>query len=693
MPELLIELFSEEIPARMQARAASNFERLVKDRLLEAGYLFGGAKSFVTPRRLALVVDDLPLAQPDRKEERKGPKVGAPDKAIEGFLGSVGMTMDQVKVQEGKKGSFYVAVIEQKGRPTSDVIAEIVPDVIRSFPWPKSQRWGGGSLKWVRPLHSILCVFDGEVVDFNVDGIASGNSTLGHRFLGPQKFSASDFETYSDGLSKGHVVLDAGRRRETILHDARQRTFAEGLELIEDQDLLSEVTGLVEWPVVLMGRIDDEFMSVPPEVLSTSMKSHQKYFSVKDPKSGELASRFVVVSNMETKDDGATIIDGNERVLRARLSDAKFFWDQDRKAKLESRVDRLNEMVFHARLGTVHDKTLRVQKLAASIAVILGADKELASRAAYLAKADLTSQMVNEFAELQGLMGRYYARGDGENAKVANAIYEHYAPQGPSDECPRALESVAVALADKIDTLTGFWAIDEKPTGSKDPFALRRAALGVIRLILENDLRLNLMESFKVSSELHRIDGATGKRTVKYAENADLLSFFADRLKVHLKDEGIPHDLIDAVFGLGGQDDLVLIIRRVEALKKFLETEDGASLLVLYRRAANILTKEEKRDGQEYSGNADSALFELDQERELFALMNDTLASSSQGIVSEDFETAMTELSKLRSPVDKFFDDVTVNADDPKVRVNRLHLLSQIRSVFGNVSDFSKIEG
>lgn len=647
MAELLIELFSEEIPAGMQARAAADLERLVKDQFLSAGYKVTGSRAFATPRRLTLVIDGLPEAQPDRREERKGPKVGAPEKAIEGFLGSVGLTLDQLEKQSGPKGEFYVAVIEEKGRPTPEVIAEIVPDVIMNFPWPKSQRWGEGKLRWVRPLHSILCLYDGEVVDFQVEGIRSCNTSRGHRFMAPAAFEVKDFEDYVDRLSKAFVALSRDDRIEQIEEGAKGIAFANGLEVMEDRALLEEVAGLVEWPVVLMGSFDESFMEVPPEVLTSAMRSHQKYFSV--AKSGRMQPKFIVVSNMETADGGATIVDGNERVLRARLSDAKFFWDQDRQTKLIDRVDALSDVVFHARLGNLREKVARIEELVKELAKVTSADAKKCARAARLAKADLATEMVGEFPDLQGLMGRYYAIGDGEEADVAEAIPSHYAPQGPSDDCPKDPIGVTVSLADKLDTLTGFWAIDEKPTGSKDPFALRRAALGVIRLILENDLRLHLAEVMKFAAERQGIDGKTGKRKVDYAEISDLLSFIADRLKVHLREQGIAHHFIDAIFGLGGQDDLVLVIARVEALKDFVASDEGANLLALYRRAANILAKEEKKDKKSYTGDADAALFDQDEERGLYAELGAAKDNAMKAIDKEDFKAAMSALSKLRA--------------------------------------------
>jgi glycyl-tRNA synthetase beta chain len=640
------------------------------------------------------VIDGLPEAQPDRRDDRKGPKVGAPQKAMDGFLRSTGLTMEQLETQSGPKGDFYVAVIEESGRPTPEVIADIVPDVVKNFPWPKSQRWGEGTLRWVRPLHTVLCVYDGEVVDFSVEGIKSGRATRGHRFMAPDAFEVKDFEDYADKLKKAYVILDRDERKEIIENDAKQIAFASGLELVDDPALLDEVAGLVEWPVVLMGSFDKDFMEVPSEALTSAMRSHQKYFSLTDLKSGTMAPKFVVVSNMETADHGQKIVEGNERVLRARLADSKFFWDQDRQTKLIDRVDALSDMVFHARLGTVRDKVSRIEKLSGELSTRLGVNATQCARAALLAKADLTTEMVGEFPDLQGLMGQYYAIADGEEEAVAKAIPAHYAPQGPKDACPTDPVGVVVALSDKLDTLTGFWAIDEKPTGSKDPFALRRAALGVIRLILENKLRLKLLEVAKWAAERQVIDGKAGmKRKVDYKETADLLGFIADRLKVHLREQGTAHDHIDAIFALGGQDDLVLVIAQVDALKEFLGSEDGTNLLALYRRAANILSKEEKKDKRTFEPKPKKTLFEQDQERDLFAQLEEAGDAAQKAIAKEDFKAAMSAMSKLRAPVDTFFDKVTVNADDAKIRENRLALLSQVRAVLGSVADFSKIEG
>ncbi len=679
MSELLLELFSEEIPARMQKRAGEDLVRLVTDALKEAGVEGKNARSFATPRRLTLVIDGLPDKTPDVKDERKGPKVGAPQQAIDGFLRAAGLSsIDQATVQEDKKGAFYVAVTEKKGRETGALIAEIVPAAIRAFPWPKSMRWGAGSLRWVRPLHSVLCILGGKLVPFEIDGIKSGNTARGHRFMAPGAFAVKDFADYEVKLLDAKVVLDPAKRAHFIHAGAKALAEAEGLVLVEDEALLNEVAGLVEWPVPLIGRIDDDFMSVPQEVLTSTMRANQKYFALHD-KAGKLANRFIVIANLEAEDGGKAIINGNERVLRARFADARFLWDQDCKATLESRLPKLEDVVFHAKLGTVRQKAERIADLAREMAALVpGVDPNKAELAGRLAKADLTSGMVGEFPELQGLMGAYYARNDGLGDDVAQAIAEHYAPLGPSDDVPSSPLGSVVALADKIDTLWGFWAIDEKPTGSKDPFALRRAALGVIRIILESGIRINLL-------------------TLVEAKGKDLLSFFADRLKVHLRDRGARHDLVDAVFALNEmgqvQDDLVLIVKRVEALSEFLATEDGKNLLAGYKRANNILNIEEKKDQATYGGMPDPASFAQDEERALFDRIEAARAEAGHAIAREDFAAAMSALAKLRAPVDAFFEKVTVNADDAGLRANRLKLLAQIRAALHEVADFSKVEG
>jgi glycyl-tRNA synthetase beta chain len=681
--ELLLEFFSEEIPARMQARARADLARLLGDNLKDAGLDFEEIKTFATPRRITAVVEGLPKRSPDVSEERKGPRVGAPDKAIQGFLKSAGLkSVDEAETREDKKGSYYVAVIEKPGRDTADVIAEIVPEVVRTFPWPKAMRWGAGKLRWVRPLHSILCVLGGKVVDFDVDGIASGNTTRGHRFMAPKEFAVKDFADYAAKLRKAFVILDSDERADKILEAARASAGEHGFALVEDAGLLAENAGLTEWPVPLLGAFDEEFLSVPPEVLATSMKSHQKCFSV--AKGDDLANRFVLVANLEADDGGTSITQGNERVIAARLSDAKFFFDQDLKVSLETRVPQLKDITFHEKLGTQYERVQRLFHLARELAPIVGADPDDAERAGILCKADLVSDMVGEFPELQGIMGRYYALDQGERPAVANAIADHYRPVGPSDAVPTEPVSIALALADKLDTLVGFWAIDEKPTGSKDPYALRRAALGVIRIVLENDVRLPLL--MQIQAQLPS-DGASNEETAR-----NLLDFFADRLKIYLRDQGARHDLVDAVFALGG-DDLLMIVRRVEALGRFLDTDDGAHLLAGTKRAANILRIEEKKDKKTYDDPPDAALLEAAEEKALAKAVDEVEKAAAKAVQDEDFEAAMSAMAKLRAPVDAFFDAVTVNADDPKLRENRLRLLNRIRSTTKTVADFSKIAG
>ncbi|MCP5366592.1 MAG: glycine--tRNA ligase subunit beta [Hyphomicrobiales bacterium] len=698
MAELLLELLSEEIPARMQARAAADLQRLVCDGLKEAGLEFARADAFATPRRLALVVDGLPAATPDISEERRGPRADAPEKAIEGFLRGSGITRDQAVERETPKGTFLFAVIEKKGQATRQVLAQVLPKAMAALPWPKSMRWADRPGRWVRPLHRIVALFDGAVVGFDFNGLRSGNTTLGHRFLAVGEIPVTGFDDYRTRLRAAKVVLDPAERRAIILDRARELAAAEGLVLGDEPALLDEVAGLVEWPVPLVGRIDAAFMDVPAEALVTSMKSHQKYFPLHDG-DGNLAARFVVVANTETRDGNAQVVAGNERVLRARLSDAKFFWDQDRRRTLESRAPKLAEITFHAKLGTVAERAERMAALARDLCRhVPGADPDTAARAAHLAKCDLVSEMVGEFPELQGVMGRYYALNDGEPADVARAVAEHYAPQGPGDACPTAPVSVAVALAEKLDTLAGFWAIGEKPTGSKDPYALRRAALGVIRLIIENGLRLSLSAVLERAYWLYDDTHADFESVVDAgvepsAVVADAVSFFADRLKVHLREQGVRHDHIDAVFALGGEDDLVRLLARVAALGDFLASDDGANLLTAYRRAANILRIEEKKDGASYESEADPALFEQDEEAALAAALADSGARARAALDAENFAGAMAALAMLRAPVDSFFDHVTVNCEDARVRANRLRLLSRIRAGLGGVADFSKIEG
>jgi glycyl-tRNA synthetase beta chain len=699
MPDLLLELFSEEIPARMQAKAADDLRRMVTDKLVAEGLVYEGAKAFATPRRLSLTVHGIPARQSDLKEERRGPRVGGPDAAIQGFLKATGLTrIEDAKIQtDPKKGDFYIALIEKPGRATLDVLAEILPVIIRTFPWPKSMRWGersarSGSLSWVRPLHSIIATFGPEteepdVVKFSVDGIETGQTTFGHRFMAPAAISVRRFEDYEAKLKAAKVVLDPQARKDIILADAKELAFAQGFDLVEDQVLLDEVAGLVEWPVALMGSFDKEFLSIPDEVIRATIRNNQKCFVVRDPKTGKLANKFILTANIEATDGGKTIVAGNERVIRARLSDAKFFYETDLKTKLEARLPKFEQIVFHEKLGTQGERIKRIERLVGEIAPLVGADVEKAKRAAHLAKADLLTEVVGEFPELQGLMGKYYALAQSEDASVAAASEEHYKPQGPADRVPTDPVSVAVALADKIDTLVGFWAIDEKPTGSKDPYALRRAALGVIRLIVENTLRLPILNMAK--------SAMVGLPTKGDAQKLpdDLLSFFADRLKVQLRDQGARHDLVDAVFSLGGQDDLLLVVRRVEALGKFLDTDDGKNLLAGTKRASNILSIEEKKDKRTFDGAPDAGLYNLPEEKALAKAIDQVKTEASAAVAREDFATAMSAMAKLRPAVDAFFDKVKVNDDEPKVRENRLRLLNEIRAATRAVADFSKIEG
>ncbi|PHS79739.1 MAG: glycine--tRNA ligase subunit beta [Rhodospirillaceae bacterium] len=679
MAEVLLELFSEEIPARMQARAAADLKRLVEDGLKKAGLSWDTSAAYVTPRRLCLVIDGLPEKQPDVRDERKGPQTSAPEQALKGFLGSLGgMSIDDCEQREIKGKTFYFAVIEKKGLPTTDVLTNILEAAFDGLPWPKSMRWGNGIKRWVRPLHNILAVFNGEVVNVAYENVKANGQTFGHRFLNPEAITVSNFADYKAKLHDAHVMLDPADRRASILEQSEKLAADAGLTVKTDEGLLSEVTGLVEWPVVLLGNIDESFMDLPPEVLTDTMKVHQKYFSLLKA-DGSLAPNFMTVANQVATDGGTAITLGNERVLRARLSDAKFFWDQDRKVTLASRGEKLKDIVFHAKLGTVADKVKRMQTLAGYLAEFTGADKAQAEKAAALCKCDLVTGMVTEIPEVQGVIGQYYALNDGEAPEVATAIAEHYSPVGPNDTCPTAPVSVTVSMADKIDTLVGFWTIDEKPTGSKDPFALRRAALGVIRLIIENKLRVGLLHVFAKTDGEDIAD--------------DLLAFFADRLKVHLKSKGVRHDLIDAVFAIGGEDDLVRLLARVEALSAFMGSDDGENLLAAHKRAANILRIEQKKDGVSYSGTADEALFEQDEERVLFEALANAGGEGQALAQAEEFEPAMATLAKLRAPLDNFFDGVMVNVDDKKVRNNRLLLLSQILTVMGEIADFSKIEG
>jgi len=690
MAELLLEILCEEIPARMQARAADDLARLVGEALKTSGLAVKGLQTFVTPRRLVLVVTGLPLAQPDTSEERRGPRRDASEQAIKGFLNSVGLSREQVEERDTGKGVFLFAVVQRQGRATRDVLAKLLPETLVKLPWPKSMRWGTGDFRWVRPIQSVLCLFDGEVVRFSLGPVASGQRTAGHRFHAPVAFPVADFADYRQKLREAHVMLSAGERRDFIEAQARFAAAQRRLTLIEDAELLDEIAGLVEWPVVLRGAIDPSFMDLPPEVLRAAMRNHQRYLALAD-QSGVMAPAFIVVANLEAKDQGRAIVAGNERVLRARLADARFFWDLDRKQSLASRAPKLRDIVFHARLGTLDAKVDRIEALAADLAkVVTGADREKVQVAARLAKADLVTGMVGEFPELQGVMGSYYARHGGEPDDVVRAITEHYSPKGPGDRCPTAPVSVVIALADKIDTLVGFFAIGETPTGSKDPFALRRAAQGVIRLILENGLRLSLKQVFAQAARLYT-NGPSAKAGKLDAD--ELLAFIADRLKVHLREQGVRHDLISAVFGRGGEDDLVRLMARVEALRRFLAGDDGTNLLTAYRRAGNIVRIEAKKDGRAYDGPADPARFRAPEEKALHEALLAVQKTGADALAAEKFTAAMAALAQLRRPIDAFFDKVTVNAPEPELRANRLKLLAQIRGALDGVADFSQIEG
>ena len=738
MSDLLIELFSEEIPARMQARAASDLKARMTDGLVEAGLTYAGAAAFHTPRRLCLAVEGLLDASPMLREERKGPRVDAPEKAIEGFLRGAGVSREDLKVQDDKKGQVYVAVIEKPGRPAQEIVAEVLESVIRNFPWPKSMRWGAGSLKWVRPLHSVLCILSNEagteVVPVALDRVATGDTTLGHRFMAPGRFSVTNFEDYAAKLKRAFVVLNPQERADHIWQDATNLAFAAGLEVVEDRGLLAEVAGLVEWPVVLMGDIGSEFLGLPAEVLQTSMKEHQKFFSVRNPKTGRI-EKFITVANRETGDNGATILAGNQKVLAARLSDARFFWDNDlriAKSGMKEWVDSLSNVTFHNKLGSQGERVDRIAALAREIAPMVGSDADLAEQAAGVAKADLSSEMVYEFPELQGLMGRYYAGAAGLPSEVATAAEEHYSPLGPTDDVPSAPISVAVALADKIDLLSGFWSIDEKPTGSKDPFALRRAALGVIRLVLNNELRINLDHLFDAQILRHQInpDGSSDRALLdtilqKVAEHGvfgaalntvvdqleekpawlerivehkpdlsdNLLEFFHDRLKVYLRDEGIRHDVIDACMAMPKADDLTLLVGRAQALGGFLATEDGENLVQGFKRANNILSQAEEKDGVSYEFGADPKFAEHASETALFEALTQAKPLIDKALADEDFDGAMTAMAALRAPTDAFFEAVQVNSDNQIVRRNRLNLLHTVRETCLRVADLTRLDG
>ncbi|WP_300548138.1 glycine--tRNA ligase subunit beta [Roseovarius sp.] len=752
MPDLLIELFSEEIPARMQARAAEDLKKRMTDALVEAGLTYAGAAAFATPRRLTLALEGLLATSPTLREERKGPRVDAPEKAIEGFLRGAGVAREQLEVRDEKKGQVYYATITRPGRPAAEIVAEELEKIIRNFPWPKSMRWGSGSLRWVRPLHSILCILTDEageasVVDLEVDGIRAGNVTRGHRFMGQGAFAVSSFEDYCAKLKRDRVILDPRERADHIWQDAKNQAFAAGLELVEDHGLLTEVSGLVEWPVVLMGEIDEEFLGLPGEVLQTSMREHQKFFSVKNPKTGRI-ERFVTVANVETADHGATILAGNQKVLSARLSDAKFFWENDlrlvRDKGLAGMAEGLSEVTFHNRLGSQAARIDRIEALARELAPVVGAEADTAALAAKVAKADLQSEMVYEFPELQGLMGRYYAEAEGLDPEIAAACQEHYSPLGPSDAVPSGPVSTVVALADKLDTLTGFWAMDEKPTGSKDPFALRRAGLGVIRIILANDLRLSLgrfLDSQLLRQKItlnrqkatsgeidtleevldeiadHGVFGAAFQAVIERLKgdgkapetgngsvledvetalpelSVDLLAFLHDRLKVHLRDDGVRHDVIDACLAMPQADDLTLLVKRAQALGAFLASEDGENLLQGFKRANNILSQAEEKDGVEYSYGADVKFAENDAEKAVFAALDAGEPEISRALEAEDFAGAMAVMAGLRPAVDAFFEAVQINAENQVLRRNRLNLLSRIRAICLQVADLTRIEG
>ncbi|MET0445181.1 MAG: glycine--tRNA ligase subunit beta [Pseudorhodoplanes sp.] len=746
MPDLLLELFSEEIPARMQAKAAEDLRRMVTDKLVDAGLVYEGAKAFATPRRLALTVHGIPARQPDLKQERKGPRVGGAEAAIAGFLKATGLnSIDEAKIQRDPKGDFYIALTEKPGKPAIDVLAEILPMVVRTFPWPKQMRWGEASVKssaltWVRPLHSIVATFgieteEPEVVKFDLPGVSVGQTTRGHRFLAPGEIEVRRFDDYVAKLQHAKVVLDPERRKEIILADARQLTFAQGFELVEDPALLDEVSGLVEWPVVLIGSFDADFLSIPDEVIRATIRANQKCFVVRDPKTEKLTNKFILTANIEATDGGAAIIAGNERVIRARLSDAKFFYETDLKTKLEERLPKFEDIAFYDPLGTQAQRIRRIERLAVEIAPLVGADPAKTQRAAQLAKADLLTEVVGEFPELQGVMGRYYARAQGEDSQVAAASEEHWKPQGPTDSVPSDPISIAVALADKIDTLVSFWAIVEEPSGSKDPFALRRAALVAIRFI-QLGLRLNLMDLFfnhldqtvvyKVvidpagnavdvsmnyqNFEMQRIHRGVGRpiteattaalieelkpefQKMLVTRSERLLNYFAQRLEGQLRDQGARYDLVNAVFSLGGQDDLLMVVRRVEALGKFLDSDDGKNLLAGTKRASNILSIEEKKDKKTFSESPNPELFKLDEEKMLAKAIFETVPEASGAVAKEDFAGAMAAMAKLRPAVDAFFDKVKVNDDDAAVRENRLKLLNEIRAATRAVADFSKIQ-
>lgn len=708
MAELFLEIFSEEIPARMQAKARDDLERLVCAELKAAGLAFDNAVTYTTPRRLVLKLDGVPLTTPDVSEERRGPRADAPDQAIEGFLRGAGLTREDLVERADKKGTFLYAIIEKKGGKAAQVISDFMPGIIHNFPWPKSQRWGSGALRWVRPLHSIVCLLDGEVVSFEVDDIKSDHFTSGHRFMAPEHIAVSGLEDYKEKLRNANVVLDHSERADTIRKRCIELAKEKSLEWVEDGGLLREVAGLVEWPVPLIGSFDPAFMEVPEEVLILTMKKDQKYFVLRDPKTGKLAPHFITVSNIDAKDGGDFVRGGNERVLSARLSDAKFFWDQDLKGKLEDNLPKLEGIIFHDKLGTVAERVDNIVSVSGFLcSYISDVDRAKAVIAAKLCKADLVSGMVNEFPELQGIIGGYYAEHEGYDPLTRKAIQEHYSPAGVGDECPTSPESIVVALADKLVTLVGFFGIDQAPTGSKDPFALRRAALGVIELITINGIRLPLLKAFeavvdsyfdfnrghnnaKELSALGNVWAYPDSYILRKDGSSPLLDFFAERLKVQQLEKGVRHDLIDAA---GSADDLVLLLSKVKALSKFVSTDDGVNLLAGYKRAANILRIEEKKDKVSFNVAVKADLLAAPEEIALSKALEVARAGAAIALKAEDFEGAMSALSKLRGPTDAFFDKVTVNDENATVRANRLALLSSIRSSIDTVADFSQIEG
>jgi glycyl-tRNA synthetase beta chain len=769
MPDLLIELLSEEIPARMQPKARADLQRLMTDGLVEAGLTYAGARAFSTPRRLALTVQGLSERSPTTREERRGPREGAPEKAVQGFARGAGVPVDALELREEKKGRHYYATVVSEGREADAVVAEVLERVIRGFPWPKSMRWGEGSLRWVRPLRRILCILTDDagtrIVPLTVDGVVAADVTDGLRIAGPAELRVASFEDYARILARAKVMIDHEARAEAIATDARNLAFAQGCELIEDPGLLEEVTGLVEWPVVLMGEVGD-FQDLPPEVLQTSMKEHQKFFSVRD-RTGAI-TRFVTVANGETPDDGATILAGNRKVLTARLSDARFFWENDlkvAKAGMGEWLEKLRSVTFHEKLGTQAERIERIGILSKEIASKIDAEPSTALEAAALAKVDLVSEMVYEFPELQGIIGEYYLRASGKPSPVARVAPEHYAPLGPSDGIPRSSVALAVALADKLDQLTTFWAISEKPTGSRDPFALRRAALGIVRIILERELHLSLAvfllssyfqflrpevfygvgsrpraawfyeKAFRIepiwpagAHRYHQYKGIirkddfsqyeglpifrfrpsvstdqayeelanndVGIKLISWRElRVDLLSFIHDRLKVYLRDRGIRHDVIDASLAMPDSDDLTLLVRRATALQALIDTEDGTNLVQGFKRANNILTQAEERDGVEYSFGADRRHAQAPEEHALFDALDAAEAEIAPAMEEERFEDAMRAMARLRGPVDAFFEAVQVNAENQAVRRNRLNLLSRIRTVCSQVADLTRLEG